>query len=584
MVGLVPLVSEAAPTLRNVTITSANENSPSFLRGTVGSGGAATMVLRINWGDGTPLEVYSITNAAVDFAVDHKFDDDNPTGTPADLYTVSVSVSNSTGMVSTNLGVVIQNAAPQLALTVTSPIEIGAPAALRGLNIREFVLPSADSGPLGITVGPESNIWFTEFSADRIGRITTNGVITEFPLGTPGLNPWGIASGPDGRLWFCAYGNQQIGAMTTNGVVTLYTIPRAQNEPFKTPRQITRRGAHMWYTDFSYRIGRITTAGVITQYVHEAGVNPSGIALGADNNIWFTADFTDTVNRLRVSDGVTTTYTNLPPFATPSLMTRGPDDAIWFTQQGAGDAVPGAIMRIDTNGVMKTNIVGFTGPFGICIGPDGAIWFTERRVTSGRTSIGRLGMDGHLSRYGLAFFSEAHQIVTGPDGALYFTLPGRNRIGRIRSTTSGNVVLSGELNDLGSLDTHTVEINWGDGSAMETVNLVAGIASFHIAHTYSGLQPSYTINVTASDDDTGVSQASTVVMVNPIRLTNVTRSQNGEVRVKGQGASGQAITIETSTDLQNWSSVGTANSVSNAFEFVQPNSSGAKRFYRGKLP
>ncbi len=579
-VGLVPFVSQSAPSLRNVSITSTMENTFTILSGGLGNGGGGAMTLRVNWGDGTGLEVYSYTNSATNFSVGHTYEDDSPTNTAVDLYTISLNLSNNTGQVSTNLGVPVQNVAPRLSLTVNSPIEIGAPATLRGLSIREFSVPTAGSSPYGITVGPEGNLWFTENAANRLARITTNGVITEFPLPAAARSPAGIASGPDNRLWFCAAGSQQIGAMTTNGVVTMYTIPRATNEPFKTPQFITRRGGAMWYTDLSYRIGRVTTAGAFTQYVYPAGINPIGITVGADNNIWFGAYFTDTVNLLR-PDGTTNMY-QLDALATPALMTRGPDDAVWFTQLGAGDAFPGKIGRITTNGVLTNFVVGTSGPFGICSGPDGAIWFTESR--RGSNSIGRMTLDGRFARYGLARDSDVTEIVGGPDGGLWFTMPGRDRIGRIRFTTPGNVVLDGELNDPGNLDTHTVHINWGDGGAVETINLVAGIASFHVAHTYSGTQPNYVISVTASDDDTGISQAFAVVSVNAVRFTSITCFPSTDVRIKGVGANGRTITIESSTDFQNWSTVGTVNSVSNAFEFVHPNPPGPKRFYRSKLP
>jgi streptogramin lyase len=582
IVSLVPFASQSAPILRNVTITSASENSQATLTGEIRSGGGGNMTIRVNWGDGNPIVVGTLTNTATNFVANHYYRDDNPTNTPADLYTISISVSNNAGVVSTNLGVPVFNVPPQLELSINSLIEIGAPATLRGLQIREFVVPTAGSDPNGIAVGPDGNIWFTETSANRLGRITTNGVITEFPL-SGGQRPTGIASGPDARLWFCASGSQQIGAMTTNGAVTMYTIPRTPNEPFKTPQSITRRGGAMWYTDQSYRVSRITTVGDVIQNVFPAGVNPLGIAVGADNNIWFTAYFSDMVHRLRPGDGATNEYA-LEFLASPALMTRGPDDAVWFTESGSGDALAGKIGRITTNGVLTETIVGHTGPYGICTGPDGAIWFTERRFSSGKNSIGRLGMDGKLSRYGLAIYSDTSEIVAGPDGGLWFTMPGRDRIGRIRFTTAGNVVLSGELNDPGYLDTHTVQIDWGDGSAVETLNLAAGINSFHVAHTYSGAQPVYVINVTASDDDTGVDTASTVVMVNAMHLRSITRAQNGDVRITGTGGNGQTITIEGSTDLQSWSTVGTALSVSNNFQFLHPNAAGAIRFYRGKLP
>jgi virginiamycin B lyase len=44
--------------------------------------------------------------------------------------------------------------------------------------------------------------------ANRIGRITPAGDITEFPLPRPLTRSFGITAGPDGNLWFqlgCPY-------------------------------------------------------------------------------------------------------------------------------------------------------------------------------------------------------------------------------------------------------------------------------------------------------------------------------------------------------------------------------------------
>jgi virginiamycin B lyase len=69
---------------------------------------------------------------------------------------------------------------------------------------------TAAYSPEGITVGPDNNLWFTEFdneafgniSHGRIGRITTSGVHTEFalPEGSQATGP--IVAGPDGAVWF----------------------------------------------------------------------------------------------------------------------------------------------------------------------------------------------------------------------------------------------------------------------------------------------------------------------------------------------------------------------------------------------
>jgi hypothetical protein len=40
------------------------------------------------------------------------------------------------------------------------------------------------------------------YRANQIGRITTEGTITEYPIPTPDSGPNGITAGPDGALWF----------------------------------------------------------------------------------------------------------------------------------------------------------------------------------------------------------------------------------------------------------------------------------------------------------------------------------------------------------------------------------------------
>src|SRR5262245_18799499 len=78
------------------------------------------------------------------------------------------------------------------------------------LSVTEFPIPIIDvlsSRPEGITRGPDGNLWFTEADANRIGRITPAGVVTEFSAGiTPNSQPSGITAGPDGNLWFTEAG------------------------------------------------------------------------------------------------------------------------------------------------------------------------------------------------------------------------------------------------------------------------------------------------------------------------------------------------------------------------------------------
>jgi len=53
------------------------------------------------------------------------------------------------------------------------------PLSLAGVAT-EFVIPTPDRRPLGITAGPDGNVWFMELQGNKIGRITPAGVIAEF--------------------------------------------------------------------------------------------------------------------------------------------------------------------------------------------------------------------------------------------------------------------------------------------------------------------------------------------------------------------------------------------------------------------
>ena len=66
---------------------------------------------------------------------------------------------------------------------------------------------SNGSGPTSITAGPDGALWFPESNEDyfthTLGRITTDGVITEFDVPALNINySSAITTGPDGALWF----------------------------------------------------------------------------------------------------------------------------------------------------------------------------------------------------------------------------------------------------------------------------------------------------------------------------------------------------------------------------------------------
>jgi virginiamycin B lyase len=246
----------------------------------------------------------------------------------------------------------------------------------------------------------------------------------------PVNGPNGIAAGPDRALWFAETGGNQIGKITTAGVITQYTVPSGASLPW----QITKGpdGA-MWFTElgqaiYGNNIGRITTSGVITEYpVPTAGSGPLGIAEGPDGAVWFTEYYGNKIGRITT----TGTITEYPvPTANSGLqgIAAGPDKALWFTEGSANKigrvTVAGKIteFRIPTAN---------SDPYGITTGPDGALWFTESSFVN---QIGRITTAGYITEYPVTG-SEPFWITQGPDGALWFTEYLSGSLGRI--TTAG---------------------------------------------------------------------------------------------------------------------------------------------------
>lgn len=84
----------------------------------------------VDWGDGAP-ETNSLAATATAFNFAHQFPDDAPTGTPSDLYAITVSLSGITGSASMAVNLQVTNVPPTfLSLTVAGPVRAGVPAKL----------------------------------------------------------------------------------------------------------------------------------------------------------------------------------------------------------------------------------------------------------------------------------------------------------------------------------------------------------------------------------------------------------------------------------------------------------------------
>jgi virginiamycin B lyase len=310
---------------------------------------------------------------------------------------------------------------------------LSVPAIVRAqqVAIGEYPVPTSGSNPVYITVGPDGALWFTEAVGDKIGRMTTAGVINEYPL-PYNTSPFGITAGPDGALWFTATSGW-IGRITIAGAITKYPIPTVPSYPGSI---VTGPDGALWFTEGApgtypggpNQIGCITTGGSITEYpIPIAGGEPVDITAGPDGALWFTeSSLYATVDIGRITTTGAITAYRIP--AGPGGITSGPDGALWFT---AGDHIG----RITTAGVFTEypTPTALGSATEITAGPDGALWFTAG------DHIGRITTAGVISGYPVPTEgTTALGITSGPDGALWFA----ERVDRIGEVVFGTAGLS----------------------------------------------------------------------------------------------------------------------------------------------
>ena len=243
-----------------------------------------------------------------------------------------------------------------------------------------------------MVAGPDGAYWFTEFNTQRIGRVDTNGVVTEPFIFTSNAAPFRIVVGPDTNLWFTEAFADKIARISpgTNGSFTNGIL-----------------------TEFKIHTNVVTNC------------QPTGMTFGPDGNIWFLEISSDLVGVMDTNGILRHEYgsNTIPSMSGLYNIASGPDSALWFTE-----IYTGTIDRIDTGGNITRFVLPYTNcqPMDIISGPDGALWFTE--FNSNR--IGRLTTGGAYSDFllpttsGFSFYNFSqvpYRLTVGSDGNIWFT-------------------------------------------------------------------------------------------------------------------------------------------------------------------
>lgn len=279
--------------------------------------------------------------------------------------------------------------------------------------------------PTAISVGLDGNLWFTVWSG-ALGRVTPAGTYTFFSVPSPdtGIGEdadlLGIAAGPDGNVWFTNRGAGAVGRLDPSSGDVTYFGPRPTITSFPISGAadlVAGPDGSLWYASTG-GIGRLTPGGDNTLFELPDGRRASDITVGADDALWFVSRngaFADpAIGRITTAGEITEFAGDV---GNPSELTKGADGNVWFVH---GTVTLG---RITPAGEIAVVTV-CTDPerlFGLAAGSDGQIWWVCTEVDSfdelPDSTLGSIGPSGEIHRFTTVLGTG--ELETGPDGRLW---------------------------------------------------------------------------------------------------------------------------------------------------------------------
>jgi streptogramin lyase len=295
----------------------------------------------------------------------------------------------------------------------------------------QYTAPASGAGPATIrarsgAVSGTANITIAQESVS----------ITMFPIPTANSYPMGIVSGPDGNLWFTESQPSKIGRITLAGVVTEYQLPPPlpQNDAStRGPTAITLGpDGDLWFTEAfgPYNsIGKINPwNGSVTEFViPTVNSGPLSITLGPDGNLWFSETLAHKIGRINPWSG---TITEFSISGSPNSIATGSDGNLWFTESHTN-----SIRRINPWTGIVTEYVVPIDPYSSCGGITAVganMWFTVTGYGIGRLDPGTGAVTEFAAAAVPVFWGTPLNLTRGPDGNIWFgTLWGSDVVGRI---------------------------------------------------------------------------------------------------------------------------------------------------------
>ncbi|APZ93269.1 PKD domain-containing protein [Fuerstiella marisgermanici] len=532
-------VSNVEPTIANLAVTTPiDENDTVTLTGNIIDPGTAdSFTLTLDWGDGSPVQTFTYATGTTSFNETHQYLDDDPTATATDVYNIGITVEDDdTGSNSAAASVTVNNVAPIIQSFNAPVINEDGTATITGsftdvgtLDTHEVTITWGDGTSSAATVDPLART----FTA-------SHQYLDDDPTATAtDVYNIGITVEDDDS--------------TSNSAATIVTVHNVAPTLVLDPVLAIDENGVATLT------GTITDPGTLDTFTLDVNW---GDALSPDNTEQYTfgasASGTQTFT-------LTHQYLDDNPTGDPSNVytinatvtdddTGTASDAETVTVNNvAPTLVLDPVLAIDENGVATlTGTITDPGTldtftldvnWGDALSPDNTEQYTFGASASGTQT-----------------FTLTHQYLddnpTGDPSNVYtinatVTDDDTGTASDAETVTVNNVAptlvldpvlaidengvatLTGTITDPGTLDTFTLDVNWGDALSPDNTEQytfgasASGTQTFTLTHQYLDDNPTgdpsnvYTINATVTDDDTGTASDAETVTVNNVAPTLV---------------------------------------------------------------
>lgn len=271
------------------------------------------------------------------------------------------------------------------------------------------------------------------------GRDTSTPAFAHPPSSSGGIHsPYAIAAGAGG-IWFTEYSAPKLGVMAPDGA-----FKQIELDPNGFPERLTvARDGAVWFTDpHSDRIGRVlpNTDKADYYYVPTVKSGAAGIAASRDGSIWFTEHAANQV-AIFVPKGADRASPGhhgfkefpLPQGGGPAGIVAAADGSLWFAEN-SGNRIDRIALAKDAATAVITEYrlpVPHSRPNGVAIGGDGNVYFTELAASR----IGMITPLGKISEMVLPVNGPALDIVAAGEGTIWMTVPKAHAICRLRPGT-----------------------------------------------------------------------------------------------------------------------------------------------------